>query len=109
MRIAIILCGLLIMASRSLAQPAPLDCAGSAEHRQFDFWLGEWLVADAKGTPQGLNRITMAENGCLLVEQWTSATGGTGQSMNYYDPGGGTVAPALGRCGRQHHRHPRWP
>lgn len=65
--------------------PPPVICDGDA-YRAFDFWLGDWLVKDPAGTEQGSNAITAEENGCLVVERWTSATGSTGQSYNYYDP-----------------------
>ncbi|MEM7284190.1 MAG: tetratricopeptide repeat protein [Pseudomonadota bacterium] len=61
-------------------------CTMDDHHDEFDFWLGEWEVVDANGNPQGKNVITKAENGCLMHESWTSASGNTGQSMNYYDP-----------------------
>ena len=56
------------------------------EFRQFDFWVGEWDVHNnANGNLAGRNRIESRENGCVLVENWTSSSGGTGMSMNYYD------------------------
>ena len=61
-------------------------CAVDDHHDAFDFWLGEWEVVDANGNFQGKNKITKAEQGCLVLEHWTSASGSTGQSMNYYDP-----------------------
>jgi hypothetical protein len=54
--------------------------------REFDFWAGEWNVHDAQGKAAGVNSISIEENGCVLVERWRSANGGTGQSYNYYDP-----------------------
>ncbi|MEM7083602.1 MAG: hypothetical protein AAF465_12800 [Pseudomonadota bacterium] len=57
----------------------------AGEFRHFDFWLGTWDVADANGTPMGRNTISSKENGCLILEEWQSASGGTGMSMNYYD------------------------
>lgn len=65
--------------------PAPQPCA-AAEFRQFDFWVGAWEVADVGGKPLGKNQITRQELGCVLVERWQSTAGGTGLSMNYYDP-----------------------
>ena len=66
--------------------PPPNPCATDQAFQQFDFWVGEWEVFDLKGTKQGENRITKTENGCLLIERWTSARGNTGQSYNFYDP-----------------------
>ena len=61
-------------------------CEETPEHRQFDFWLGEWDVYDQNDNKAGMNRIQKTETGCLLLEQWTGTTGSTGTSMNFYDP-----------------------
>lgn len=58
-----------------------------AAYRQFDFWLGQWEVHTRDGTLAGRNTIEQAESGCLLIENWQSANGGTGQSYNFYSPG----------------------
>jgi hypothetical protein len=60
-------------------------CANKEEFRAFDFWIGEWDVAVANGTPAGHNSIKSAEKGCLLVENWVNVGGGTGMSINYLD------------------------
>jgi hypothetical protein len=60
-------------------------CA-APEFRQFDFWLGEWDVTSADGTPLGRNRITLILGGCALQEQWTSASGNNGSSFTFFDP-----------------------
>jgi hypothetical protein len=71
----------------SAEQPArPLPCAAALELEQFDFWLGTWDVHSEDGRKVGVNEITKEQGGCVLVERWTSASGGTGTSMNYYDP-----------------------
>jgi hypothetical protein len=62
--------------------PPPPDCK-AAIHRQFDFWLGEWDVVPSGQTPPprqqpSLNVIQSAHGGCVLVENWTASTGGTG-------------------------------
>ena len=56
------------------------------EFRQFDFWLGSWDVVDEKGNAAGQNSITLEHNGCAVIERWTSAKGGTGFSLNHFDP-----------------------
>lgn len=65
------------------AQNKPRRCDGP-EYRQFDFWIGDWDVRDAKGAGQGQNRITREYDGCVLQEHW-SAPGETGSSFNLYD------------------------
>ena len=60
-----------------------VGCPGS-EHRQFEFWVGDWSVT-AQGNQAGTNLVTLEEDGCLIHEHWTGARGGTGQSFNFYD------------------------
>ena len=59
----------------------------SAEHRQFDFWIGEWEVTSARGQKAGTNRIERMLGGCVLYESWTSAGPSRGHSFNIWDPG----------------------
>lgn len=76
---------LCLLAAPAAAQSADSSCAEEV-YRAFDFWLGEWEVFDKAGEKAGDNSIIAEESGCLLVERWTGAQGGTGQSYNYYDP-----------------------
>ena len=70
------------------AQQAPRGCPDPAQ-RQFDFWVGEWEVTDSAGTrTMGTSEVTREENGCLVHEHWHGRGGGSGQSLNYYDPSG---------------------
>ena len=66
-----------------LAAMAP--CA-SPEYRQFDFWVGNWVVEDPAGKVVGQNAVTREQDGCLIIEHWKDASGmETGSSFNYYD------------------------
>lgn len=87
MRLLLLLLCLLPLAA--FGQQKPFDCNSSPPHRQFDFWLGDWEVRDGEGKLGGHNRITAEQQGCVLEEQWRSVQGGTGQSLNYYDPDSG--------------------
>jgi hypothetical protein len=64
-------------------QPPP-DCS-APEHHQFDFWIGEWTVTGPQEQAAGRNHIERAMKGCALIERWTSARGGQGTSINFYD------------------------
>ena len=72
--------------AQTAADPAskPPPCA-AAEHRQFDFWLGDWEVRNPAGKIVGHNRIEAAHGGCALIENWKSVAGVTGTSLNIYD------------------------
>ena len=75
------------MAGSEASPPPPLlRCAGE-EHRQFDFWIGDWEV---HGGPEGdrllgTSRIERSENGCWLVEHWRGVGGNHGTSTNAWD------------------------
>lgn len=62
---------------------SPPGCS-MAEHRQFDFWVGDWNVT-VQGNQAGTNDVTLEEQGCVLHEHWVGSRGGTGQSFNFYD------------------------
>ncbi len=73
---------LLGLAAPAGAQQAPT--CDAAEHRQFDFWVGEWEVFNPDGEKVGENTITTIQNECVLHESWRGAGGGTGESFNIY-------------------------
>jgi hypothetical protein len=60
-------------------------CVHDEAFKEFDFWIGSWDVHVANGTPAGSNVIRRAERGCVLIENWTNTSGGTGMSVNYVD------------------------
>lgn len=62
-------------------QQAPPDCS-APEFRQFDFWVGDWTVTNPQGQTAGTNRITRILKNCVLLEEWTGATGSSGKSFN---------------------------
>ena len=66
----------------------PVPCS-AAEHRQFDFWLGEWDVFDPSGKAVGQSRVESILNGCVIAEHWSSGGNppgaGDGKSFNQYN------------------------
>ncbi len=54
-------------------------------HKQFDFWVGDWIVYDTVGNKVGENLIHKIEDDCIINEHWKSVRGGSGSSYNYFD------------------------
>lgn len=60
-------------------------CESLEQHKQLDFWVGDWAVYNPAGRLAGVNKVEKLLNGCLIVENWTGAAGMAGKSMNFYD------------------------
>jgi hypothetical protein len=80
--------GILPIAARAQSSSAttarPAACS-RAEHRQFDFWVGEWDVTTPDGRQAGTNRIRAVHGGCALQEEWSGRNGFSGTSLNAFD------------------------
>jgi hypothetical protein len=59
-------------------------CAFAPEHRQLDFWLGDWRVTSS-GAPAGESRVERILESCVVFENWTGASGMSGKSFNVWD------------------------
>lgn len=82
---------LTVLASASVtAQSAPPKppnvCPSSPERHQFDFWIGTWDVKTTAGGLAGHSVVQSISGGCGMLENWTSAGGGQGKSINAYNP-----------------------
>ena len=69
---------------KSPAFPVSSSC-DDAPHHRLDFWIGEWEVTNPSGGREGSNVIEKVEGGCAVRERWTEASGGTGESLFFFD------------------------
>ncbi|HEX6669494.1 MAG TPA: hypothetical protein VF061_08055 [Gemmatimonadales bacterium] len=83
--LAVVLSGLASSAPAQESAPPPPRGCPAPEHRQFDFWIGNWEVTTPAGKPAGRNSIEPILGGCALRESWTGAGGGSGTSYNAWD------------------------
>jgi hypothetical protein len=79
--LGVMLLGLAATVSQA-ATPAPCS---QPEHRQFDFWIGDWQVHKPDGSFVGINRITREYGGCVIHERYATGRGYSGESLNAYD------------------------
>ena len=70
------------------APAAPPPACETAEHRQFDFWVGRWDVYRT-GTDQLVahSLIERLYGGCAIRENWMPLRGAGGGSLNSWRPG----------------------
>jgi hypothetical protein len=67
------------------AERSRSPCRFDADARRFDFWIGEWDVKTTSGQTAGRNSVHPVSGGCGLLENWISATGDSGKSLNAYN------------------------
>jgi hypothetical protein len=71
------------------ATPAPARPAGCAtpEHRQFDFWIGDWDTYEVGKLDSivARNRVDLILGDCVLREVYEGRNGLVGQSFSIYD------------------------
>ena len=74
---------------QAAAQPPPPACE-TAEHKQFDFWVGKWDVYRSD-TNQLVARslIEKLYGGCAVRENWMPIGGTGGGSLNSWRPSEG--------------------
>ena len=70
MRAFTLVLGLLFCFKTSICQK---PCSGQ-EYRRFDFWLGEWEAFNLKNVKAGDSKISLMNDSCTILEEWTSAT-----------------------------------
>ena len=82
---------LFLAAVQTATAPAPPACA-TAEHRQFDFWVGAWDVYPT-GTDQLVahSLIERLYDGCVIRENWMplAGAGADGGSLTSWVPAQG--------------------
>jgi tetratricopeptide (TPR) repeat protein len=63
---------------------ASAPCRSQPQHKQFDYWVGEWSVTSqgAKVADSSIQRIV---GGCVIYENYSQANGYTGKSFNFFD------------------------
>ena len=59
-------------------------CVASPQHRQFDFWVGEWDVIN-KDTKIATSSIQRIVSDCIIFENYSQLDGYTGKSFNFFD------------------------
>jgi len=71
----------------SAIETAQFPCKHDAKNREFDFWIGDWDVVDAKGNRLGQSHVELMLGDCVLLENWSSSLGSSGKSFNLWDAG----------------------
>ena len=72
------------------AEPLHAQCS-SAQHHQFDFVVGNWLVRDSSGHAIGTVTVSHEYGGCVLIERWRGVgNAGEGLGVIGYQPGSQT-------------------
>ncbi len=82
--VALFATGVAVAQSTAAPGTKPAPCS-APQHRQFDFWLGDWTVRDPAGRDVGQNHLEAAHGGCVMLERWEGRGNFTGSSLTAYD------------------------
>jgi len=81
----ILLTAVVAQAGEVTAQKSPPPACAGPEFHQFDFWIGSWDVT-VQDRAAGHNEIVPFAGGCALLENWSTAGGDGGKSINVWRP-----------------------
>ena len=75
-------------AASATVASAPAPTCRSPDHRQLDFWVGDWDAYDmpATGRPAAHVTITSLLDKCVIHELYEGDPGVRGESFSIYDP-----------------------
>ena len=73
-----------ISAAQPSASAAETPAATDPENRQFDFWLGDWAIADPNGSSEASSRVSLALGQYLVVENWDDGRSHKGENLFAY-------------------------
>jgi hypothetical protein len=76
--------GILLFVAMTASGLAHAGACDSADHRAFDFWIGDWNVTGANNNHTH-NVVTREYDGCVIHEHYTGTKGYTGESLNTFD------------------------
>jgi len=81
-----VLSGLASPRSRATATESANTCT-APEHRQLDFWIGDWDVLDVDNPTAQVARVRVDRilDGCVLREDYQDSRSHKGQSFSIYD------------------------
>ena len=87
MRNTCLVAALAIAAPAFASQVPPMSTVpcSAPVYRQFDFWVGNWVVTNPSGLQIGTNHIDKVLGGCALQEHWAGSGRSRGTSLNVYD------------------------
>lgn len=69
-------------AQESAASASPPCSTG--EYRQFDFWVGDWIVRTPDGAVAGTNLVEKTLNDCVITEHWQGTSDSVGRSLSMF-------------------------
>ncbi len=74
----------LAQTNSSTGQKSLTPCLNDPQHKQFDFWVGEWEVT-SNGQVIATSSIQRIIDSCVIFENYLQKDGYNGKSFNFYD------------------------
>ena len=75
-----------LAASPAFAAVGAPACVANPQGHGLDFWLGHWTISDGEQPSRATSVVSLELGECLVVENWSDATGHRGENLFGYNP-----------------------
>ena len=83
-RLAVAMAIGVLLAAAPVAMAAEGNCATNPHNRALDYWLGDWSVRGPGAAPTAGSQVSLALDGCVVVESWDGGRGHRGENVLAY-------------------------
>jgi hypothetical protein len=66
----------------SATEPGP--CAADSAIRQFDYWLGDWVISTNEKPGTATSKVYLSLDKCAIIESWSDGKGHAGENIFAY-------------------------
>lgn len=66
----------------SATEPGP--CAAGSVTRQFDYWLGDWVISTNEKPGTATSKVYLSLDKCAIIESWNDGKGHAGENIFAY-------------------------
>jgi hypothetical protein len=59
-------------------------CAADSAIRQFDYWLGDWVISTNEKPGTAISKVYLSLDKCAIIESWSDGKGHAGENIFAY-------------------------
>ncbi len=71
-------------APRAFGATEPGPCSADSATRQFDYWLGDWVISTNEKPGTATSKVYLSLDECAVIESWNDGKGHAGENIFAY-------------------------